>query len=218
MSDRIRLAIADDHKLVTDSLKDFLMKNITCDIIFIAKNGKELIQKIFIEPVDVLILDIKMPEMDGIEALKIIKTKNPDQKIIVLSMFNDEAMLLKLVKHRVNGFLSKSSAGAELLTAIREVMKKGHYFSDRIVEVMYHKTAHVDHVEDDSEAYIMIDEVDRDILKMICDEFTSKEMADQLCLSPRTIEGRRKRLLKTIGVKNQAGLVIYAIKEGIVKV
>ncbi len=218
MSDKITLALADDHKLVTDSLKDFLKKNISCDILFVAKDGKELIHNIFITPVDILILDINMPKMDGLEALKIIKSRKPDQKVIVLSMFDDEALLLKLVKLHVNGYLSKSGPGGELLKAIRDVRDKGHYFTERLVQVMYNETAQISKQRTPNEVYAKLDDIDKDILVMLCDEFTSKEMAERLYLSARSIEGRRKKLLKTVGVKNQAGLIIYAIKHGIVKI
>jgi len=218
MSERIKIALADDHNLVTDSVKDFLKRNITCDISFVVKNGKELIRNIFITPVDILILDINMPIMDGLEALKIIRSRNPGQKVIVLSMYEDEAMLLKLVKLRVNGYLSKSGSAKELLKAIHEVRDKGHYFTEKLIEVMYNETAHVNTHRSPDEVYANLEDVDKDILTMLCDGLTSKEMASRLYLSPRTVEGRRKNLLKIIGVKNQAGLVIYAIKQGIVKI
>ncbi len=219
MTEPIRIAIADDHQLVTQSLSDFLSSNLDCEIVFMASNGQELVDEMLKHKVDIVLLDINMPVMDGLQALRILRSRNGKEKIIVLSMHNDEAMLLKLLKLKVNGFLSKSGSGEELLTAISAVQKKGHYFNERLVEVMYHSTTDETMEEEGKEQKSLeeLDDVDIDILRMICDELTSREMAEHLALSHRTIEGRRKRLLKALGAKNQAGLVIYAIKKGIVE-
>lgn len=217
MSKQLKLALADDHKMVTDSLSVFLTRNLPCSISFIAKNGNELLQKLTSKNADILILDINMPEMDGLEALKSIKTKNPAQKVLVMSMYNDEVLLMKLVKLRVNGFLSKSVSGKELLRAIHEVQERGHYFTERMIEAVY-LNANEDENRKKIEFYAELDETDLSIMRMICKEYSTKEMADELCLSVRSIEGRRKRMLKKIGVKNQAGIIIYAIKHGIASI
>lgn len=218
MSKQLKLALADDHKMVTDSLSVFLIRNLNCSISFIAKNGNELLQKLTSKNADILILDINMPEMDGLEALKLIKTKNPTQKVLVMSMYNDEVLLMKLVKLRVNGFLSKSVSGKELLRAIHEVQERGHYFTERMIEAVYLNSNEDDNQKKKIEFYAELDETDLSIMRMMCKEYSTKEMADELCLSIRSIEGRRKRMLKKIGVKNQAGIIIYAIKNEIASI
>lgn len=213
--DCISIGIADDHQLITSSLSEFLKLNLNCEIVFIARNGKELVSEMKHNHADLILLDIKMPKLDGLEALRILKSRNAKQKIIVLSMHSDENLLLRLIKLRVNGYLPKSASGEELLKAIENVMEKGHYFNENLVRAMYQET--IDE-EDEENVLGVLDDIDIEILKLICEEKTSREIAETLHLSPRTIEGRRKRLITKIGTKNQAGLVIFAIKEGLYKV
>lgn len=213
----LRIGLADDHKLITDSLIEFLEKNIQCEISFVARNGKEVMQKLNEYKCDILILDINMPEMDGLQALDKIRKNHSNQKVIVLTMYDDEALLLKLVKLKINGYLSKSGSSTELLKAIKEVHDKGHYFSERLVDIMYNKTAGPNKIEHETQ-YVELDKTDIEILRLICFEYTSKEIGKELFLSPRTIEGRRKRMIRQLGVKNQAGLIIYSIKKGIIKI
>lgn len=217
MSDRIRIAMADDHALMIDSFKSYLSKSLPCEFPITANNGEELVGQMEVIKVDLVLLDVEMPVMDGIEALKIIKSINEDQKVIVLSMYDDEALLLKLLRFHINGFVSKSAGARELTRAILEVHKEGHYYSERLLQVMYNNAAHVRNDKNDGEVYPDVDEIDRKILKMMCDQQTSKEIACKLCMSYRSIEGRRKKLLKLTGARNQAGLILFAIKRGIYK-
>lgn len=215
--DRLSIALADDHKLVTESLKDFLLKNLRCDIVFIAENGIDLLQKFSEIPADIIILDINMPGMDGLEALKIIRSQKADQKIIVLSMYNDEGLLGKLVNMKVNGFLSKTGSAEELLKAVREVRKKGYYHSERFMNIMFNQHFNGEKEGETEEVYPDFDEIDKRIIGLLCEEKNSKEISEEIGMSPRGIEGRRKRLMLKAGVKNLAGLIVYAVKHGLVK-
>lgn len=217
MYDELHIAIADDHQMVRDSLKEVIQKQLYAKVVFMADNGRELIRNINKYDVDIVLLDISMPEMDGLQTLKELKIRNPDLKVMVITMYNDEALMLKLIRLKVNGFLLKSGSTEELIRAIESVNKDGFYFNQAISKLMFRNHARRIKPTNSTEVYFSPDETDLIIIRLICEEKTSQEIGEMLNMSHRTVEGRKKKMMENLGIRNQIGLALYAIKEGIVE-
>jgi len=218
MDDKLKIAIVDDHEVVRDSLGELIVKKIYSEITLCAANGIEFLSKLPQRDVDLVILDIAMPGMDGVETIKELRIRNPKLKVIVLTMYDDERLMLKLIKYKINGFLLKSTSSKELITAIKDVVKIGYYFSQSIAVAMFKKEAKISSKVAHKEKYFNPDEVDLKILALICEEKTSMQIAYEIGLSHRTIENRKKNMMKILGLKNQVGLAIYAIKTGVINI
>jgi DNA-binding NarL/FixJ family response regulator len=183
-----------------------------------ASNGSELLENLANAKLlpDVILLDLRMPVMDGVEAQQKIRMLYPEIKIIVLTMEDDEQYILHLINEGVNGYLLKNTDPDEMEKAIQKVVEKGFYFSDDISKLvmksLFSKEKHA------LTSNLDLNDRELEILKLICKEFTAAEIADKLNLSVRTIEGYRQKLLDKSGAKNMAGLVVFAIKYNLVTV
>jgi DNA-binding NarL/FixJ family response regulator len=211
----ISFIIADDHKIFRQGLKLTLLDDEALNCIGEAGDGAELIELLKTQLPDVILLDLKMPRMDGLEAIKIIREKNDEVKIIVLSMFEDEQFVLHMMESGANGYLLKNAEPQEIKAALHSVIDKGHYFNDLVNNTFLRKIIH------QKKGLTFKDEVklndkEIEILQLICQEFTTAEIAQKVFLSTRTIEGIRSSLLEKIGVRNTAGLVMYAVRHGVV--
>jgi DNA-binding NarL/FixJ family response regulator len=213
--DTINYAIADDHQLFRKGLRLVLGDDSGLNCIGEAENGLELLALLEKEKIDVVLLDIKMPEMDGTEATKQIRAKGYDTKILILTMHDDESFIIHLMEAGANGFLLKNTDPDEVKTAIYAVSENGHYFNDRVSNVMLQTLVNKNNVKTSFKKSIDLNDKEKEVLKLICKEHTATEIADKIFLSPRTVEGIRSSLLEKIGVRNSAGLVVYALKNGI---
>ena len=212
---KINVIITDDHKLfrkgIIALLEDFDFIGETRE----ASNGAELLDllaKIKTLP-DVILLDLTMPVMDGVEAHKKISKLYPEIKVIILTMEDDEQYILHLISEGVNGYLLKNADPDEMERAILKVVEKGFYFSENISTLVVKGMVK----KDMSEALPNLDFNERElqILELICKEFTAGEIAEKLNLSVRTVEGYRQKIIEKAGVKNVAGLVIFAVKNNL---
>lgn len=213
----IRVMIADDHRLFRTGLVAVLKEMKGIKVINEAENGKELLAKLIHERPDVILMDIKMPEMDGIEATEIVIAKYPDIKVIMLTMHDDEQFITHMVDLGAHGYLLKNSDVRELELAINKVMKQGYYFNDKVAEVLLtnligKKSKLI--IKEKHE--LSFSKREHEVLQLICEGFTNSEIAEKLFLSTRTVEGYRYKLCDKVGVKNTAGLVRFAIKNGLV--
>jgi DNA-binding NarL/FixJ family response regulator len=209
---KINVIITDDHKLfrkgIIALLDDFDFIGETNE----ASNGAELLAllaKIKTLP-DVILLDIRMPVMDGVEAHKNIRKLYPDIKVIILTMEDDEQYILHLISEGVNGYLLKNADPDEMEKAILKVVENGYYFSENISTLVIKGMVKKDLTE--VSPNVDFNERELQILELICKEFTAGEIAEKLNLSVRTVEGYRQKLIDKAGVKNVAGLVIFAVK------
>lgn len=217
--DNIKLAVADDQKLFLRGLKFILNTFENIDIVIEAENGRDLIDKIENTFPDVVLLDIKMPVLDGIETAQILKARYPDIKLIFLSMYNDDRLISHVMEIGANGYLIKDEEPEELLRAIENVYYKGFYFNEYISKALltnlrskkpFSGTKNLDSKP------IIFTRRELEILQLICEENTTSEIAKMLFISIRTVEGHRKNMLEKANVKNVAGLVVYAIQHEIV--
>ena len=208
----IKIIIADDHDVIIDGLMALL--NTEKDLQFVgrANNGKLLLEVVKNKPVDLIILDIDMPEMNGVEAAEKLKEKNIDLKILVLTMYNTPDFIANLLRHGVDGYMLKNSSKKELLQAIRSVMNNQTFYSSEVTQTMMDSFRNERTRFDNAP---QLTEREKDIVRLIADEYTSREIGEKLFISYHTVERHRKNIIAKLGVKNVAGLVKYAIKNGL---
>ncbi len=213
----IQYLISDDHHIFRKGLKLALQDDYRLKCIGEAEDGAKLMELLQISTPDVVLLDLKMPQVDGFEALKAIKQDYPALKVIILTMHDDEQLILHLMEAGANGYLVKNAEPQEIKNAIHAVHEKGYYFSDIVSNAMLKKIVRQDapltkHIG----SAAVLNEKEKEVLKLICEELTATEIAERIYLSPRTIEGIRAKLLEKTGTRNIAGLVLYAVKNGII--
>ncbi len=208
------LIIADDHKMFVDGLLSILKEAPELSVTLTAKNGAQVVKYLAINGVDnlhLLITDLTMPEMDGIELNKIVKEKYPSLKTLVVSMHIDGDMIDKLIRNNVDGYVPKNAEKDELLTAIRTIISGEKYFSAEIKRAYAYAM-----FENKKKEEVSLTNREKEVLKLIAEENTTQEIADILFLSKHTIESYRKNLISKLQVKNLAGLTKHAIKIGLV--
>ncbi|KAA5533246.1 response regulator transcription factor [Taibaiella lutea] len=213
----IKYLIADDHKIFRQGLKLVLNDDHLLNCIGEAASGIEVMEQLGKEQPDVILLDLKMPDMDGIETTQKIRTLYPDLKILILTMHNDEHFILHLMELGANGYLIKNADAEEIKRAIHSVHENNYYFNELVSTALLRKVSHHKNMDPKFRHSIELNERETEVLKLICEENTAAEIAGKIFLSARTVEGIRASMMQKIGVKNIAGLVIYAVKHGIVK-
>lgn len=211
----IKVLLADDHQIVRDGIKLMLDPQAGIDVVAEAENGTEIEKLIADNHIDVAVMDINMPEMDGIAATRLIKEKFPDVKVLALSMSNDDSHIRQMIQAGASGYIMKSAGRKELTKAIYEVMEGRHYFSDQATQSIM-----MDLVKNKGKSSspepIHITEREKEVLAMIVKENTNQEIAEKLYISPRTVDAHRRNLLQKTGARNTAGLVRYAFEHGLV--
>jgi DNA-binding NarL/FixJ family response regulator len=212
----IKYIIADDHKIFRQGLKFALSEDEQLKCIGEAEDGVELMTLLKSVRADVILLDLKMPKMDGIDAAKEIRQKHPYLKIITLTMHEDDNFILHMLDIGVNGYLAKSTDAHEIIAAIHEVYDNQYYFNDMVSKAMLKNLVEKNKIKPKFKDGIDLSDKEREVLRLICEEHTNVEIAEKIYLSARTVEGIRSTLLEKIGVRNTVGLVLYAVKNGIV--
>lgn len=211
----IRVLIADDHDIFRDGLSLLLMKEPTIELVGDAANGNRLIQMAKELHPDIILTDLKMPEIDGIEAVKTIKEQLPAIKTIALSSFDSDAMVIDALEAGAMGYIIKNADRGEIIDAIRMVFTGSPYYckttSSRLVKLI----ARSEFNPYKTDAPKLFSDKEKDIIRLICEEKTSKEIGELLFMSSRTVEGHRVKILEKMNVKTTAGVAIYAIKNGL---
>lgn len=213
----IKLLMADDHEIFRDGFRLMLTKFPEIRLVGEASNGRELVELTGTLQPDVIITDIKMPVMDGIEATKKIVEQYPDIGVIGLSMYDEDELIIEMLEAGAKGYLIKNAGKEQITEAIRTVYNNEPYYckttSYKLTTMIaksrfnpYKKTIKAE-----------FSDREKEIISLICSELTNKEIGDQLYLSVRTVEGHRLKIMEKMNVKNTVGLVVYAIKNGIVK-
>jgi len=214
----IKLVIADDHEIFRDGFRLLLKNQKDIELVGEANNGKDLLNVIRDTHPDVAVIDIKMPEMDGIEATKIIHEQFSDVKVIALSMFNDDNLIIDMLGAGARGYLLKNTNKHELITATKTVHENGTYYCNEtsiklakmIAESKYHPHRAIPAVK--------FTERELEVIRLLCKQFSNKEIATQLGLSTRTVETYRERIQEKTDSRNAIGIVIFAIKQGLFEI
>lgn len=212
---KINVAVVDDHQLFRQGIISLLKEYKDLNVLFECSNGRELLEQLKTKNPDVIILDLEMPVMDGVEATVKLKEKYPNIKIIILTMHSEEEMIIHLIEQGANGFLAKDSKIEIVVDAIHSVKEAGYYFNDHVSKVML-KGLMVSKKITPVFNTVKLTTRDLDIITLVCKELNSREIAEKLCINHRTVDEHRNKLLKKIGVKNTAGLVMYAVKNKLV--
>lgn len=212
----LRVIIADDHQIFLDGFKLLLKKIKSYNILVVgeAANGKQLVELALEHRPDIVITDIQMPVMDGVEATRRIKAQFPEMLVIALSMFNQENLVLDMLQEGANGYLLKNTSKAELTEALRIVREGGVYFCP---ETTIHLTKTIREAGGGSRTSVpRFSDREVEIIWHICKGYTNKEIAAKLNLSTRTIESHRENILQKTGTKNSVEVAVYALKHGII--
>ena len=219
MSDIIKIFLADDEELFRKGIYFLLNREKNIEILFEASNGKELIDQLNATDIenlpDIIMMDLKMPEINGVEATKNIRKDFPQIKIIALTSYNTKSFIANMINVGAASYLVKGSSPQDMIKTINEVSNKGFYYSESVMEVIHQNvlsSGNSKTVLDDD--FLTVRE--KEVLELICKQQSSSEIADKLCLSARTVDGHRNNLLLKTQSKNVAGLVIFAIQNKIV--
>jgi DNA-binding NarL/FixJ family response regulator len=209
----IRVALADDHKIFRDGIKMAIRNRDYIKILWEAEDGKDMMHKLKIKIPDVLLMDIRMPEIDGVNAIQLIRKEYEDLKIIVLSMYDDQEIITKMMEFGANAFLSKTTEPDEIYKAILTCMNEDFYFNDLVNAAVLLKLQHKKAVRKFYPNTIKFTEKELKILKYISEDKTTEEISQEVFLSPRTIETIRQNMKSKVGAKTIAGLVMYAMRN-----
>lgn len=212
---KIKIAIADDYKIYRDGLKVGLSAVENMEVISEADNGEDLLKLIEKNIPDVIIMDLKMPIMDGMEATTIVRKKYPGVKVLVVTMYDDDKFIIHMMENGANGYLLKNAEPDEIIKSIYSVYENGYYFNDLVNKALLKKLVLKNNLKPSFNQNVELTERELQVLKLICEEKTAAEIAKEIFLSSRSVEGIRQRLIEKVGVRNTAGLVMFAVKSGI---
>jgi DNA-binding NarL/FixJ family response regulator len=214
MSERqIKVAIADDHKIFRDGIRMALKDRAYLNIIWEADDGKDLMHKMKIKSPDVLLMDIRMPELDGTNAIGLIRKQHEEVRIIVLTMYDDQEMITKMMEMGANAYLTKTTDPDEIYQAILTCMNEDFYFNDLVNKAVLLKLQHKKTARQFYPNPVNFSEKELNILRCIAADKTTEEISKEVFLSPRTIETIRQKMKEKVGAKTIAGLVMYAMRN-----
>ncbi len=219
MENNIKVIIVDDHKLFREVMMVVFSNSKDIEVVGEATNGNDFLDMIDTVKVNVVLMDIMMPGMNGVEAIEAALKKQPELKIIVLSMLSDKEYYDRLVSSGISGYILKDSGKEELFRAIRSVVKGEQYFSPKLIhKLISKKQGPVSEVATQNKTFVRMNMMEQSILKMICLGKTNAEISKDLSISQRTLENYKSIMINKVGVKDSLGLVIYAVKNRLVDI
>jgi DNA-binding NarL/FixJ family response regulator len=211
------VVLVDDHVLLRNGLANLIESFGDYKVLFQADNGKDFTNKLNSKVLPELVLmDINMPEMDGCETCMWLKNNQPEVKVLALSMYDNENSIIKMFQAGAKGYILKDSEPTVLKAAMHDVLTKGFYYSEMVTGKLIRRINESDDTNKKSANLNKLKENEVTFLKLVCSELTYKEIADKMFLSPRTIDGYRDDLFQKLNVKTRVGLVMFAIKHGLV--
>ena len=214
--DLVKVAIADDHKIFRKGVILSLRQFNNIKFVQEAENGQELINGLAETNPDVNLMDLKMPVKDGIESTKYINKHFPSIRIIILTMYEDERFVGHLMDSGANGYLLKSTDPAEIKKAISDVMRTGFYLNNFVNRILIKKNYSKQKFNPTLNIEIVISDREKEVLTLVCMEYTAQEIAQKMEISARTVEAIKDRLMERFGVKNSVGLVFYSLKNSLI--
>jgi len=213
---KLDVIIADDHKLFSEGLKSLLKTIPPVSEIYVASNGEEVLKLLEKETADIIFMDISMPVMDGIESTKAVKRIYPDIKIIAITMMGDQSSIVKMFKAGADGYLLKNINFKEVEMAIRDVMSGRKYYTKEVSDILLDKIMNRTQVKRAGPYNDELSDREREIIRLICQSFTSKEISDILNISVKTVESHRSHIFSKLNIDHLVDLIYYALDNGIV--
>jgi DNA-binding NarL/FixJ family response regulator len=213
---RLRILIAEDHTVVRQGLRRILQEQPGWEVVGEAANGRDAVrQTVRLKP-DVAILDIAMPQLGGIEAARQINRRVPNVQIVILSMFSEEAYILRALEAGAHGYLLKDSADEDLVRAVSEIAQGRSFFSPLVARVVLDE--HVRHAAEKgaTDRYDSLSEREREVFQLMAEGHTNKEIAELLCISPGTVETHRAHIMHKLDLHSRAEAVLYAVRRGVI--
>lgn len=213
----IDILLVDDHDIIRDGIRALLDNEVGFNIVAEAENGVEALEACNEHDLHLVVMDINMPKMDGIEATEKIKSKHADIKVLALTMMDEDEHIRNMIKAGASGYILKSSDKDEFIDAITAILDGRHYFSEdttkRVMMDLVQNSAQQDEPDPSQ-----ITPREKEVLELIVDQYTNQQIADELHISIRTVDAHRRNLLEKTEAKNTAGLVTYAIKHDLVDI
>ena len=214
---KIRVLVVDDHTIVRDGICALLALVGDMEVVGEAGNGSEALKMVKALEPDVVLMDIAMPIMGGLEATRRIRKEFPRTRVLALTQHDDKEFVFPVIEAGASGFISKVAASSELASGIRSVCRGDSYLSPTVAKVLVENYQHRGS-RGDHDPYNQLTERERDVLQLVAEGHTTQEIADLLVVSPKTVEGHKTNLMAKLGIHNRIDLVKYALRKGIISV
>jgi two-component system response regulator NreC len=213
---KLRILLADDHIVMRTGLRVLLERQPNLEVVGEAENGRDSIQLAASLRPDVVVMDVGMPVLNGIEATKTIVTEDPNIAVVILSMHADESYVMRALKAGARGYLLKDSAPGDLLGAIQAVTQNKSFFSPKVSRILAEDYVRVLKQKGAVDSYDLLTSREREILQLLAEGKANKEVAAALNISPYTVETHRSHILEKLNLHNPAELILYAVRKGII--
>jgi DNA-binding NarL/FixJ family response regulator len=213
----MKILLADDHKVLRSGLRRILEEQPDLEVVGEASDGREAVDLASSLQPDIVVMDIAMPQMNGMEATRQIVLRNPRTNVLILSMYSDENYIVQVLRAGARGYLLKDSAEEELINAVRSVNAGQPFFSPRIAKLLVGDSMQRLRDEAASDTYELLTPREREVLQLIAEGKSNKEVASALFVSPTTIETHRARIMDKLDLHSTAEIVLYAVRKGIVQ-
>jgi len=214
---KLRILLADDHVVMRTGLRALLERQPNLEVVGESENGRETVELAGSLRPDVVVMDVGMPVLNGIEATKTIVGQNPATAIVILSMHADESYVMRALKAGARGYLLKDSAAADLMSAIQAVSQNKSFFSPKVSRILAEDYVRVLKQRGAVDSYDLLTAREREILQLLAEGKVNKEVAAALNISPYTVETHRSHILEKLNLHNPAELILYAVRKGIIR-
>lgn len=216
MRNKTRVLIVDDHTLVRDGLRALLALSTDIEVVGEANNGKEALEKVRELAPNIVLMDLAMPIMGGLEATRRIRKEFPETKVLALTQYDDREYIIPVIEAGARGFVSKMAASSELSSAIDAVVKGGSFLSPTAAAVLIDECQLRTSSDEEKDPYQQLTDREREVLKLVAEGYTAKEIAEMLVISVRTAESYKTSLMQKLNIRNRTDLIKYAIRKGII--
>jgi two-component system, NarL family, response regulator NreC len=213
---KLRILLADDHIVMRTGLRALLERQPNLEVVGETENGRETVELVASLGPDVVVMDVAMPILNGIEATKTIVTQRPATAVVILSMHADESYVMRALKAGARGYLLKDSAAADLISAIQAVSQNKSFFSPKVSHILAEDYVRVLKQKGAVDSYDLLTGREREILQLLAEGKANKEVATALNISPYTVETHRRHILEKLNLHNPAELILYAVRKGII--
>ncbi len=213
---KIKVLVADDHTILRDGICALLALAEDMEVVGEASNGSEALEMVEKVNPDVVLMDIAMPIMNGLEATLRLHKEFPRTRVLVLTQYDDREYVLPAIQAGASGFISKIAASSELISGIRSVYRGDSFLSPSVAKFLVQEYQHEGSLEDRYDPYQQLTDREREILKLIAEGYTTRQIAEMLVVSMKTVEGHRSNLMAKLDIHDRIGLVKYALRKGII--